>query len=496
MSSPPPTSGREQIADIKAPRPHAADTTGAAGDIGAVEANQAVSVGEAKATPSPATICPACTESWSSDGPHRMCCIPCGHVYGRSCMETLLGRSGQNSAKCPQCGKQFEEKLIINLYAPENMLEGCCSPEEIKAFYEHIFVAVRATCIEIQQWFRERVAQMERIVNKKLTMAKANVMLMKERLKKMAEQEKMVPKDMIVFMEQNCPQLMICVSCVFSSIPAPGMEGRDEIANVEIMVREGPCHHAVEASERGGRGNELNHTVSGSGEETDGSYRESSYFGEYNANISNKEANRMLVSANMEASAEGGKGIDAKAPARPTCSICMEPWTSMDEHHICCIPCGHVYGWSCLIRWLRDQLSRNENLKCPQCAENFEGNLINLHAPLCQEVHEYYETKLAEFEASREECMIFAKYHSQYDLLSAQAKFWDELRALISPEIAEVERVMMEHVAKANSSLVLMKEHMKKMAEEDTVTTEHLIGYMEQTCHCSCLFPTLPNLPI
>ncbi|XBH97046.1 hypothetical protein VPH35_087337 [Triticum aestivum] len=496
MSSPPPTSGREQIADIKAPRPHAADTTGAAGDIGAVEANQAVSVGEAKATPSPATICPACTEPWSSDGPHRMCCIPCGHVYGRSCMETLLGRSGQNSAKCPQCGKQFEEKLIINLYAPENMLEGCCSPEEIKAFYEHIFVAVRATCIEIQQWFRERVAQMERIVNKKLTMAKANVMLMKERLKKMAEQEKMVPKDMIVFMEQNCPQLMICVSCVFSSIPEPGMEGRDEIANVEIMVREGPCHHAVEASERGGRGNELNHTASGSGEETDGSYRESSYFGEYNANISNKEANRMLVSANMEASAEGGKGIDAKAPARPTCSICMEPWTSTDEHHICCIPCGHVYGWSCLIRWLRDQLSRNENLKCPQCAEKFEGNLINLHAPLCQEVHEYYETKLAEFEASREECMIFAKYHSQYDLLSAQAKFRDELRALISPEIAEVERVMMEHVAKANSSLVLMKEHMKKMAEEDTVTTEHLIGYMEQTCHCSCLFPTLPNLPI
>ncbi|XP_073353348.1 uncharacterized protein [Aegilops tauschii subsp. strangulata] len=158
MSSPPPTSGREQIADVKALRPHAADTTGAAGDVGAVESNQASSVGEAKATPSPATICAACTEPWSSNGPHRMCCIPCGHVYGRSCMEKLLGRSGQNSAKCPQCGKQFEEKLIINLYAPENILEGCCSPEEIKAFYEHIFVAVRATCIEIQQWFRERVA--------------------------------------------------------------------------------------------------------------------------------------------------------------------------------------------------------------------------------------------------------------------------------------------------------------------------------------------------
>ncbi|KAF7051551.1 hypothetical protein CFC21_059784 [Triticum aestivum] len=434
MSSPPPMPGREEIAGAKAPRPLAADTTGAGGDAGGVaEASQAASGGEAKATPSPATICPCCTEPWTSDGPHRMCCIPCGHVYGRSCMETLLRRSGQNSAK------------------------------EINAFYEHIFVAVRATCIDIQQWFRERVAQMERIVNKKVTMAKANLMLMKDRLKKMAEQEKIVPKDMIVFMEQNCPQLMICVSCVFSSLPAPGMVGGDEVANVEIVVREGPCPHTVEASEWGGRGNELNHTASGSGEETDDSYRGSIYLGEYNANISN-----------MEASAEGREGVEAKAPARPTCSICLEPWTSTGKHHICCIPCGHVYGRSCLTRWLMDQLSRNENMK---------------------EVHEYYDAKLAEFEASREECNVFAELHSQYDLLSAQAKFRDELRALIILEIAEIERAMMEHVAKANGSLLLMKEQMKKMAEEDMATTEHLIGFVEQTCHCLASFLPYPSYP-
>ncbi|XP_044367263.1 E3 ubiquitin-protein ligase RFWD3 [Triticum aestivum] len=325
---------------------------------------------------------------------------------------------------------------------------------------------------------------MERIVNKKVTMAKANLMLMKDRLKKMAEQEKIVPKDMIVFMEQNCPQLMICVSCVFSSLPAPGMVGGDEVANVEIVVREGPCPHTVEASEWGGRGNELNHTASGSGEETDDSYRGSIYLGEYNANISN-----------MEASAEGREGVEAKAPARPTCSICLEPWTSTGKHHICCIPCGHVYGRSCLTRWLMDQLSRNENMKCPQCAEEFEGNLIDLHAPFCQEVHEYYDAKLAEFEASREECNVFAELHSQYDLLSAQAKFRDELRALIILEIAEIERAMMEHVAKANGSLLLMKEQMKKMAEEDMATTEHLIGFVEQTCHCLASFLPYPSYP-
>lgn len=92
--------------------------------------------------------------------------------------------------------------------------------------------------------------------------------------------------------------------------------------------------------------------------------------------------------------------------------------------------------------------------------------------------------------------MLFAKLNSKYDLLSAQVKFWDELRALISPEIAEIERAMMEHVVKANGSLLLMKEQMKKMAEEDMATMEHLIGFMEQTCHCPRLFPTLPKLPI
>lgn len=29
------------------------------------------------------------------------------------------------SFQCPQCGEQFDDKLIINLYAPENLWDGC-----------------------------------------------------------------------------------------------------------------------------------------------------------------------------------------------------------------------------------------------------------------------------------------------------------------------------------------------------------------------------------
>ncbi|WVZ55107.1 hypothetical protein U9M48_005813 [Paspalum notatum var. saurae] len=46
-------------------------------------------------------------------------CIPCGHVYGRSCLERWLTQCGNRSAKCPQCDKRFKHKDIINLYAPE-----------------------------------------------------------------------------------------------------------------------------------------------------------------------------------------------------------------------------------------------------------------------------------------------------------------------------------------------------------------------------------------
>lgn len=91
---------------------------------------------------------------WSSPICTRSC-IPCGHVYGRSCLEKWLHRSGDSGAKvpwikphvhisymwvqflglsidaylfsqCPQCGEQFEHKLITNLYAPGNLWDGCC----------------------------------------------------------------------------------------------------------------------------------------------------------------------------------------------------------------------------------------------------------------------------------------------------------------------------------------------------------------------------------
>ncbi|KAM0897615.1 hypothetical protein ACQ4PT_022464 [Festuca glaucescens] len=63
--------------------------------------------------------CPVCMNPWTAEGEHRVSCIPCGHVYGRSCLEKWLLQCGKKTATCPQCGKIYRQKHIINLYAPE-----------------------------------------------------------------------------------------------------------------------------------------------------------------------------------------------------------------------------------------------------------------------------------------------------------------------------------------------------------------------------------------
>ncbi|KAL0002765.1 hypothetical protein SO802_016546 [Lithocarpus litseifolius] len=47
------------------------------------------------------------------------------------------------------------------------------------------------------------------------------------------------------------------------------------------------------------------------------------------------------------------------------CSICMEPWASHGDHQASCLPCGHVYGMSCIIKWI--QQCHGYPAKCPQC---------------------------------------------------------------------------------------------------------------------------------
>ncbi|KAK6913456.1 Zinc finger, RING-type [Dillenia turbinata] len=62
-------------------------------------------------------LCPICMEPWAQAGDHLICCLPCGHVYGLSCIKRWLQQLGSISGKCPQCKKMFQLDHVRRLYA-------------------------------------------------------------------------------------------------------------------------------------------------------------------------------------------------------------------------------------------------------------------------------------------------------------------------------------------------------------------------------------------
>ncbi|CAM9676450.1 unnamed protein product [Ectocarpus sp. 12 AP-2014] len=58
------------------------------------------------------------------------------------------------------------------------------------------------------------------------------------------------------------------------------------------------------------------------------------------------------------------------------CSICLDPWTSKGKHRICTLLCGHLFGQSCIERWLKERRS------CPQCGAKVGAKGTNRIIPL------------------------------------------------------------------------------------------------------------------
>ncbi|KAJ1296387.1 hypothetical protein BS78_01G296400 [Paspalum vaginatum] len=77
-------------------------------DGSATKDRAAASEGEAEGP-----YCPICMIAWTADGAHRVSCIPCGHVYGRYCLERWLLQCGKKKAP------RYKQNNIINLYVPE-----------------------------------------------------------------------------------------------------------------------------------------------------------------------------------------------------------------------------------------------------------------------------------------------------------------------------------------------------------------------------------------
>ncbi|NWX92186.1 RFWD3 ligase, partial [Nothoprocta pentlandii] len=59
-----------------------------------------------------------------------------------------------------------------------------------------------------------------------------------------------------------------------------------------------------------------------------------------------------------------------------TCAICFEQWTNAGGHRLSALRCGHLFGYTCIERWLKGQAG-----KCPQCNKKAKrSDIVILYA--------------------------------------------------------------------------------------------------------------------
>ncbi|XP_009579415.1 PREDICTED: E3 ubiquitin-protein ligase RFWD3 [Fulmarus glacialis] len=77
------------------------------------------------------------------------------------------------------------------------------------------------------------------------------------------------------------------------------------------------------------------------------------------------------------------KKLEPSVPVAPldeeegdTCAICFEQWTNAGGHRLSALRCGHLFGYTCIERWLKGQAG-----KCPQCNKKAKrSDIVILYA--------------------------------------------------------------------------------------------------------------------
>ncbi|KAM9288817.1 E3 ubiquitin-protein ligase RFWD3 [Morus bassanus] len=77
------------------------------------------------------------------------------------------------------------------------------------------------------------------------------------------------------------------------------------------------------------------------------------------------------------------KKLEPSVPVAPldeeegdSCAICFEQWTNAGDHRLSALRCGHLFGYTCIERWLKGQAG-----KCPQCNKKAKrSDIVILYA--------------------------------------------------------------------------------------------------------------------
>uniref|UniRef100_A0A8C6TSY7 RING-type E3 ubiquitin transferase n=1 Tax=Neogobius melanostomus TaxID=47308 RepID=A0A8C6TSY7_9GOBI len=116
-----------------------------------------------------------------------------------------------------------------------------------------------------------------------------------------------------------------------------------------------------------------------------------------------------------------------------TCTICFEPWTTAGDHRPSALRCGHLFGFTCIQRWIK---SAGAGAKCPQCNKKTKRS----------DIVKLYVTKLRALDNSEQESLKRALEHEQSlrrkaELESAQ----DKLRLqVVTNQCGQIQKELQE----------------------------------------------------
>ncbi|GMH09848.1 hypothetical protein Nepgr_011689 [Nepenthes gracilis] len=115
-------------------------------------------------------------------------------------------------------------------------------------------------------------------------------------------------------------------------------------------------------------------------------------------NVENQQKRENVGPSSLSSGSEGGsKELNQREIDDLSCPICMDPWTSDGEHAISCLPCGHIYGISCIKSWLQQ---RQNSGKCPQCNKDCNlHDIRRLYGPRIAVVDKKMQEKIRSLEA-------------------------------------------------------------------------------------------------
>lgn len=124
------------------------------------------------------------------------------------------------------------------------------------------------------------------------------------------------------------------------------------------------------------------------------------------------------------------------------CSICFEPWSNSGDHRLSSLKCGHLFGYACIIRWLKGQKG-----KCPQCnAKATKKDIRVLYAKSLKVLDTSERDRiLKDLEKEKE-----AK--RKLELEHAQTKLKYELKAQLVVKLQEELRVLKKATAGTSGS--------------------------------------------